>query len=281
MSSKRDGANSLSSQVSPMSLDGALFFRFHPPMKRFFILSGSVLGLIILLLLGPLGVLASGAASLKGDWSSASDAPIGIAPDPATTKEAVVQVYGARAFKWRGAFGIHTWIAVKPENASAFTIYEVIGWRLRHGDPALAIYQDIPDRRWYGSAPEILADLRGPDAERAIPKIIRAANAYPYKDRYHVWPGPNSNTFTAHVARQVPALRLDLPPTAIGKDYLGDSTFINTPPSGTGLQVSIFGLAGVIVSPVEGLEINVLGLSFGVDPGELALRLPGIGKLGP
>jgi len=126
-----------------------------------------------------------------------------------------------------------------------------------------------------------LADLRGPDAERAIPKIIRAANAYPYKDRYHVWPGPNSNTFTAHVARQVPALRLDLPPTAIGKDYLGDSTFINTPPSGTGLQVSIFGLAGVIVSPVEGLEINVLGLSFGVDPGELALRLPGIGKLGP
>ncbi|MGY9005719.1 MAG: DUF3750 domain-containing protein [Alphaproteobacteria bacterium] len=250
-------------------------------MKRFFILSGSVLGLIILLLLGPLGVLASGAASLKGDWSSASDAPMGIAPDPATTPEAVVQVYGARAFKWRGAFGIHTWIAVKPENASAFTIYEVIGWRLRHGDRALAIYQDIPDRRWYGSAPQILADLRGPNAKRAIPKIIRAANAYPYKDRYRVWPGPNSNTFTAHVARQVPALRLDLPPTAIGKDYLGDTTFINTPPSGTGLQVSIFGLAGVIVSPVEGLEINVLGLSFGIDPGELALRLPGIGKLGP
>ena len=35
-----------------------------------------------------------------------------------------------------------------------------------------------------------------------------------------------------------------------------------------------------MVAAEEGLEINVLGLSFGIDPAALALRLPGIGKLG-
>jgi hypothetical protein len=30
------------------------------------------------------------------------------------TREAVVQVYSARAVSWRGWFGVHTWIAVKP-----------------------------------------------------------------------------------------------------------------------------------------------------------------------
>jgi hypothetical protein len=31
----------------------------------------------------------------------------------------------------------------------------------------------------------------------------------------------------------------------------------------------------------EGLEFNVLGLSFGIDPKGLALRLPGVGIIGP
>ena len=55
----------------------------------------------------------------------------GLAPDPVTTPEAVVQVYSARAVGWRGWFGVHTWIAVKPANATEFTVHEVNGWRLR------------------------------------------------------------------------------------------------------------------------------------------------------
>jgi uncharacterized protein DUF3750 len=54
----------------------------------------------------------------------------------------------------------------------------------------------------------------------------------------------NSNTFTAFVLRKNPELRVDLPPTAIGKDYLGIMPVARTP-SGTGGQLSIFGLAGV------------------------------------
>ena len=30
----------------------------------------------------------------------------------------------------------------------------------------------------------------------------------------------------------------------------------------------------------EGLEVNVLGLSLGVDPGGLAVKLPGLGRVG-
>ena len=54
--------------------------------------------------------------------------PVGLAPDPATHPEAIVQVYAGRAFSWRGAFAVHTWLAAKPKGADAYTRYEVIGW---------------------------------------------------------------------------------------------------------------------------------------------------------
>ena len=38
----------------------------------------------------------------------------GLAPDPGQTREAVVQVYGARTMGVKGLFGVHTWVAVKP-----------------------------------------------------------------------------------------------------------------------------------------------------------------------
>jgi len=82
------------------------------------------------------------------------------------------------------------------------------------------------------------------------------------------------------VLREAPELRVDLPPTAIGKDYLGIMP-VGKLPSGTGGQISLLGAAGVAVGLEEGLEINVLGLTFGVDPGSLALKLPLIGRLGP
>jgi hypothetical protein len=81
------------------------------------------------------------------------------------------------------------------------------------------------------------------------------------------------------VARQVPALRLDLPPTAIGKDYLGPTTVVAPAPSGTGWQLSLMGLAGVTVARDEGLELNLLGLGFGIDVDDRGLRLPGLGRL--
>ena len=214
-----------------------------------------------------------------GDWRTASRAPIGLAPAASETPEAVIQVYAARAVRWRGYFGVHTWIAVKPPEADAYTVYEVNGWRLRRAGTSIAISDRAPDSRWFGNAPELIADLRGPAAAAAIPRIEQAVSAYPYAERYRVWPGPNSNTFVAYVLRAVPELEADLPPTAIGKDYLGSTLFARSP-SGTGAQVSVLGVLGLLVGLEEGVEVNVLGLTFGLDPLDLAVKLPLAGSIG-
>jgi hypothetical protein len=80
----------------------------------------------------------------------------------------------------------------------------------------------------------------------------------------------------AWIARAVPELEADLPSTAIGKDYLG-SAVLSTAPSGSGYQLSLAGLLGVAASRVDGIELNVLGLNFGVSPS--GVKLPLVGRV--
>jgi hypothetical protein len=239
------------------------------------------MAVLLILLTGPMLVVAMGTVTLGGHWSTASRESSHQAPEPSTTPEAIVQVYAARAFSWRGAFGIHPWFAVKPAGARSYTVYEKIGWRTMRGLPAISIAERTPDSYWFGQKPTILAQLRGEAAEEAIAKLDAAAKAYPYNHTYRIWPGPNSNTFAAFVARAVPELRLDLPPTALGKDYLAPRSLFAPAPSGTGWQFSLFGLFGVLVAVEEGIEVNVLGLTVGIDPLDFAIKLPGLGRLGP
>ncbi len=208
----------------------------------------------------------------------ATPAQAGAAPDPATTPEPVVQVYGARTMGVKGLFGVHTWIAVKPANALSWIVYEVIGWRLRWSDNAVVIRERQPDAPWFGSAPELYADKRGPAVEQLIARIDKAAREYPYAGTYTLWPGPNSNTFTAWIARAVPELQVDLPSTAVGKDYIGATHFVSTAPSGTGFQFTLAGLFGVVASPIDGVELNLLGLNFGVSGS--GIKLPMVGRVG-
>ena len=216
----------------------------------------------------------------RGQWWELSREPSGQAPDPATTPEGVVQVYAARTVGWRGVLAVHTWIAVKPSGAASYTRYEVMGWGVSRSAPALRVNRTGPDNHWFGSRPDLLVDLRGPEVDALIEKVQAAVAAYPYPDSYRTWPGPNSNTFTAFVAREVPALRLNLPPTAIGKDYLAGGAPVGLAPSGTGAQLSLLGLLGVTAAWDEGIELNVLGLVFGLDVKRPALKIPAIGRLG-
>ena len=84
------------------------------------------------------GYLAFSGQLGAADWRAASREPAGLAPDPAKTPQAVVQVYSARAVSWRGWFGVHSWIAVKRTNAPEFTVHEVVGWRLKRSFRAAA-----------------------------------------------------------------------------------------------------------------------------------------------
>jgi Protein of unknown function (DUF3750) len=232
------------------------------------------------MLMAPLAASAVANGSAAQPWWAARTDSTGQAPDPAVTDEAVVQVYVARAFGWRGVFGVHSWFAVKPRGAASYRRLEVMGWAVRHGGRSVRISQGVPDGYWFGAYPTLIKELRGAAAQALIPRILAAAESYPYDARYSVWPGPNSNSFTAHIARAVPELRLKLPATAVGRDYLTNGGIIAAAPSGTGYQLSLFGLFGVLAARAEGIEINILGLVFGIDFENPAIKLPGIGRIG-
>ena len=207
------------------------------------------------------------------------DESIGIAPDPRATEEALVQIYAARAYRWRAIFAVHTWIALKTKGAPMYTLLQVTGWWPYPEEHPMRVREVIhPDRQWHGADPDLVYELRGQAAEEAIPKIRDAVKRYPHL--YQVWPGPNSNTFTAFVVREVPELKAELPPTAVGKDYLLDRSWWARTPNGWGFQVSLGGLLGFTVGIEEGFELNVLGLTLGLDMNPPALKLPVIGRLG-
>jgi hypothetical protein len=169
---------------------------------------------LVTLSLGAIGLAAlSRALELK---------PVGVAVAPRADEhpEAVVQVYGADVWGVRGRFAIHTWIVTKPANADRYTRYQVIGWRLGRGMSVVSITNDRPDGDWFGSAPVLLFDRRGAEAERLVESIHRAALSYPFANEYVMWPGPNSNSFTAWIALEVPALGLELPAKALGKSWM-------------------------------------------------------------
>ena len=206
------------------------------------------------------------------------------APEP-TVGTAVIQVYAARAARWRGAIGVHTWLAVKPSEASHYTRIEVIGYRVRWGNTSVQIRRGTPDGMWFGSFPTLLREIKGTgdgaaSVDAMINRIAAAIEKYPYKNEYQVWPGPNSNTFVAWLGRAIPELRLELPATAIGKDYLPGLSVAALTPSHTGAQVSLGGLFGVMLALEEGLEFNFLGLTAGLDVWPPAIKLPGVGRLG-
>jgi uncharacterized protein DUF3750 len=213
-------------------------------------------------------------------WHELSRDSSSQAPDPATTPDAVLQVYAARAVGWRGVLAVHTWISVKRSGAAAYMRYEVMGWGVDRGAPAVRVNRSGPDNDWFGARPDLLLDLRGPGVDELIGRVEAAIAAYPYPSSYRTWPGPNSNTFMAFLGRSVPEMRLALPATAIGKDFLAGGALAGASPSGTGVQLSLLGLAGLMVGLEEGVEVNVLGLSFGLDVKRPALKLPGVGRVG-
>lgn len=159
-------------------------------------------------------------ACTNNDWRIASREPAGIAPDPVIEKGAVIEVYAADAFSWRGWFAVHTWIATKAEGATDYRVYEVVGWRLKQGLPALREYQtSTPDRYWYGAKPQKILSIQGAKAAQLIPEIAAAVSEYPWSEQYTLFPGPNSNTFPAWIGLQIPQLGLDMPFRAIGSGY--------------------------------------------------------------
>jgi hypothetical protein len=205
------------------------------------------------------------------DWSST-----GALPPAKLFEPARVVVFTGTTGAWKGVFSVHSWIVLKRAGAKAWTRYDVVGWGMplrTNGWPA--------DGRWYGNTPVAIADVSGPEAEKMIPKIETAVRDYTYSQAgdYRIWPGPNSNSFVATVLRAVPELDATLPPNAVGRDFR-DRLYAGLTDSGTGVELNLYGLAGIKLAWAEGVEVNLLGLVAGLDLRHPALKLPGFGRIG-
>ncbi len=206
------------------------------------------------------------------NWSSAH-----LLPPAEQDPQARVLVFAARAGGWKGVFAVHTWVVVKPDNATTYTRYDVMGF----GQP-VRVNMHAPDAYWFGDRPRLVADVRGAAAAGAIPKIEAAVKIYPYATwgSYRVWPGPNSNTFTASLLRAAPELDIAMPSEAVGRDFRADGALVGLTGSHTGVELSLYGLLGAKLGWVEGVEVNLFGLVAGLDIRHPALKIPGVGRLG-
>ena len=238
-----------------------------------------LLTLLLVLFVLPLGARSALYAleERPASWRTADWSSVGMLPAPSAHPEARVLVLSGRTGGWKGLVAVHSWVVVKPAYAREWTRYDVVGWGRpvrRNGWAA--------DGRWYGDIPAVIADVRGAEAERLIPKIATVVEGYRYADAgdYRIWPGPNSNTFIAAVLRAVPELGVTLPPTAVGKDFRDQLVYFGPTDSRTGLEFSLFGLFGIKLAWIEGFEINVLGLVAGFDIRQPALKIPGFGRVG-
>lgn len=229
-----------------------------------------------------------GSAAYSYDIEKTDMSSTGILPAASSHPVARVLIMSVPVSGNRGNFFTHSWVVFKRDNATSWSRYDVLGFASRDGDgvrngewlgnrPTLNRY--APDGRWFGRKPVIIADAEGTIAEALMPRIETAiANYEEMAGRYRFWPGPNSNTFVAAVLRAVPELGACLPPTANGKDFK-PGVFFGLTDSRTGVEAGLWGIFGVKVGWVDGLEINLMSFIAGLDLRQPAIKLPGFGRI--
>jgi hypothetical protein len=163
----------------------------------------------------------------------------------------------------------------KAAGADTYQRYDKVGWGapVRHN-----AYP--PDGRWYSNMPTIIGQVSGERAEKLLPRVEAAIESYPYSrpGDYRIWPGPNSNSFVAHVVAAVPELGARMPPNAAGRDYAPGWASLTWSRPGWDLHATLGGYLGFAVGAVSGLELHFMGLVAGVDFSEPALKIPGFGR---
>ena len=248
-----------------------------PPIRRFSRRT-TIMLIIVALFLAP--ILARAAFYALGSeprsWRDADWSSTGTLPPAHEFKPARVIVFTGTAGAWKGIFSLHSWVVLKPAGAHDWTRYDVVGW----GNPVRTNGWPA-DGKWFGNMPVAIADVSGVEAEKLIPKVEAAVKSYSYNHAgdYRIWPGPNSNSFTAAVLRAVPELRVALPPNAVGRDFR-NGLYAGLTDSGTGFELNLAGYAAVKVGWVEGIEVDLLGLVAGLDLRHPGVKLPGFGRIG-
>ena len=224
--------------------------------------------LIFAIFLAPLMARAAFYAAGDGarSWRDADWSSTGLLPQAADYKPARLIVFTGTTGAWKGIFSVHSWIVFKRAGDADWTRYDVVGW----GRPVRANGWPA-DGRWYGNMPVAIADVSGDEAARLIPKVELAVRSYSYNQYgdYRIWPGPNSNSFTAAVLARGAGTRRGAAGQRRRPRF--PRRLLRRPDRlGTGVELNAYGLAAFKVGWVEGVEVNLLGLVAGLD-----LRHPG------
>jgi len=147
----------------------------------------------------------------------------------------------------------HAWIVVQPAEGPPHR-YEYGG-----GGGSEDPFDDFAagDVMLHGVVPGTAAQIAALDG-------CLSAAAREFHDLHPIYfpiPGPNSNTFVAHLERAC-ELDIELPASAIGRDYVG-IVGASVTESGTGVQIGSVPF-GVRIGLVEGVGVQLFGLPIGV-----------------
>lgn len=212
-----------------------------------------------------------------GRWSEARWSSAHLLPKPSESEDAAIYIFSAATGGMKGAVASHAWIVTKEKGADSYMRYDKVGW----GQPIRRNHRPA-DAYWYSNTPHLVTSVTGVKAELLIPKVEGAIAAYPYAQPggYRIFPGPNSNTFVAHVLRTVPELGAVLPPHAVGRDYLPDGEFLHLDSDGRDVHMTLRGLLGISAGVRSGLELHFLGLVAGLDLANPGIKIPALGRIG-
>ena len=208
-------------------------------------------------------------------WRAADWSASGVLRRAESDQDAAIYVMAARTGGLKGAFSVHSWLVFKQAGPTQYVRYDKVGWGMPVRRNAYAA-----DGRWYSNIPVVVHEVRGSRAQALIPRIEEAITRYPHgaNGGYRLWPGPNSNSFVAHVLRSVPELGASMPPNAIGRDYAPGPASLTWLPGG-GVHATLGGLVGFAAGRGPGVELHFLGLVAGIDLVRPALKIPALGRV--
>ena len=127
--------------------------------------------------------------------------------------EASVRIYLAEV-PYSAGLATHAWFVTRSPGLGDAHRWEL--WQSPvgpHGHVGLDL--NDPETPVGGGPTRLLHEYRGAEAERLIEVLEQRAPTYPCRDRYRLWPGPNSNGFVRWVLDEA-ELPLRLPPSSFG-----------------------------------------------------------------
>ena len=186
--------------------------------------------------------------------------------DPAATA-VVKDVRIPKGMPWYSRFATHSYVDFRSDPSAPWQRVEIVNKDSGLNIDPISETEFRRAHRW-GNPVRIVSQSRH-DGKDLAAQITAYAKSYD-ASLYRPWPGPNSNTFTDGLLRNVDGLSGVLEHNGVGKDSLWRA---GQTAGGTGVEIQS-PLLGLEVGLKEGLNLNFIGLTAGAGIWPPAVKLP-------